>query len=236
MRNVIARRVSEGKPETPLFCQVHGTALKMYVHELSGLKPVEFPPRFHALLTAEGIFDGTTGILKGCFVSDAFDQKSKLLKIFPKFPEERIIVASNGVNQRLFTPTDDTLNSLITEQIPADADVHPAAGSAEHAAIAKCARAVVFCGKFANWKRLDALLYAAAAYEKTHDDVATIIIGSGPPDDVVKYRAMATTLGLTRTLFTGPQPQPLLAKFFAAANVCVFPSYAEPFGMVFIEA
>ena len=136
MHNVIARRVSEGKPETPLFCQVHGTALKMYVHELSGLKPLEFPPRFHALLTAEGVFDGTTGILKGCFVSDAFDQKSKLLKIFPKFPEERIIVASNGVNQRLFTPTDDTLNSLITEQIPADADVHPAAGSAEHAAIA----------------------------------------------------------------------------------------------------
>ena len=43
---------------------------------------------------------------------------------------------------------------------------------------------VLFVGKFADWKRLDALLKAAHEYEKdpAMAKVATVIVGSGPLD------------------------------------------------------
>ncbi len=43
------------------------------------------------------------------------------------------------------------------------------------------------------------------------------------------------SLGNKNTCFVGPLLQPELAKLFAAASVCTFPSKAEPFGMVLIE-
>ena len=95
---------------------------------------------------------------------------------------------------------------------------------------------VVFVGKFADWKRLDAVLAAAKGYEAAgKHTIATAIIGGGPEKDVAKYHALAESLALKHTFFFGPQPQPVLAEFFSAGSVGVFPSYSEPFGMVFIE-
>eukprot|EP00932_Pfiesteria_piscicida_P005545 SRR837773.15455.p2 GENE.SRR837773.15455~~SRR837773.15455.p2 ORF type:complete len:157 (+),score=64.91 SRR837773.15455:56-472(+) len=42
-------------------------------------------------------------------------------------------------------------------------------------------------------------------------------------------------LGLQNTYFVGAQMQPDLARLCSIADVGVFPSKAEPFGMVFIE-
>merc|ERR1712023_164179 len=53
---VIARRVKEGLPKIPLYCFVHGTALKMYRWELGGKSPEEFPMRFHKMIVAEKLF------------------------------------------------------------------------------------------------------------------------------------------------------------------------------------
>jgi len=39
---------------------------------------------------------------------------------------------------------------------------------------------VAFCAKFADWKRLDALLHAAAIYERHDRRILTLVIGSGP--------------------------------------------------------
>merc|ERR1712066_1150998 len=50
LRNVVQRRVKEGLPQIPLYCFVHGTALKMYRWELSGKDTEEFPMRFHKMM------------------------------------------------------------------------------------------------------------------------------------------------------------------------------------------
>jgi glycosyltransferase involved in cell wall biosynthesis len=94
---------------------------------------------------------------------------------------------------------------------------------------------VAFCGKFADWKRLDALLRAAAIYEQHELRILTLVIGSGPVEAQVQMQDLAAELGLRRTYFLGPRPQDELAVLFNCADVGCFPSYREPFGLVFIE-
>merc|ERR1711948_42782 len=94
---------------------------------------------------------------------------------------------------------------------------------------------VTFVGKFADWKRLDAVLYAASKYESEFPELATMIVGSGPPEAIELYEGLAKKIGLQRTFFLGPKGQDVLAELFSASELGMFPSYKEPFGMVFIE-
>ena len=94
---------------------------------------------------------------------------------------------------------------------------------------------VAFCGKFADWKRLDALLRAAAIYEQHEKKILTLVVGSGPHEAQVQMHDLAAELGLRRTYFVGPRPQDELTTLFNCADVGCFPSYREPFGLVFIE-
>merc|ERR1712203_1094620 len=96
-------------------------------------------------------------------------------------------------------------------------------------------KVVTFVGKFADWKRLDAVLYAASKYESEFSDLATMIVGSGPAEAIEQYEGLAKTLALQRTFFLGPKGQDVLAELFSASELGMFPSYKEPFGMVFIE-
>ena len=57
MRNVIQRRIKEGKPPTALACFAHGTALRMYLHEMDEKLPEEFPMRFLPMVNESKIFD-----------------------------------------------------------------------------------------------------------------------------------------------------------------------------------
>merc|ERR1719469_1456156 len=62
LRRVIQRRKKEGLPQIPLYCFVHGTALKMYRWE-KGPKETEeqksFPMRFHKMICDEKLFADT---------------------------------------------------------------------------------------------------------------------------------------------------------------------------------
>merc|ERR1712178_444549 len=46
---------------------------------------------------------------------------------------------------------------------------------------------------------------------------------------------MQEKLGLKRVFFVGSQDQDVLAKLYSLSEVGMFPSYKEPFGVVFIE-
>jgi len=72
--------------------------------------------------------------------------------------------------------------------------------------------------------------------EKKGFKTATLLIGTGPEEDQKKYFQMARDLGLKHTYFLGPHQQSVLAKLYTIASVCVFPSFKEPFGMVFVES
>lgn len=98
---------------------------------------------------------------------------------------------------------------------------------------------VAFVGKFADWKRLDSLLIAAAAYEKAFaakgQKVVTVVAGTGPPAQVKRFQDIAKAEGCEEVFFVGPQTHPSLAKLYNAASVGCFPAFQEPMGLVFIE-
>ncbi|HEY0812963.1 MAG TPA: glycosyltransferase [Pseudonocardia sp.] len=241
MRDVIARRAAAGRGTMPLLCFVHGTELKMYANEKRGDRPDEFPLRFLPYMQNERIFafdDAAHGV--DVVASISGEQIDALGNIFPEFPRERVILSHNGYNQQVFRRlTEPTDVYTFREKVLAGFMTQPPEGSSkapEPVAPPEGFDAVVaFCGKFADWKRLDALLRAAAIYEQQERKILTLVIGSGPHEAQVQMHDLAAELGLQRTYFLGPRPQDELTTLFNCADVGCFPSYREPFGLVFIE-
>jgi glycosyltransferase involved in cell wall biosynthesis len=55
--------------------------------------------------------------------------------------------------------------------------------------------------------------------------------------ELARLRRQADELGLADSVvFLGPKPQESLRDYYSAADVCVVPSYYEPFGIVPLEA
>ncbi|WP_026204998.1 glycosyltransferase [Actinomycetospora chiangmaiensis] len=216
MRDVIAARVEAGKPRIPLVCFVHGTELKMFHKEQAGQEPEEFPLRFLPFMQQEHIFPGGVDVV----ASISSEQIDAFADVFPDFPRDRIVLSHNGYNDRVFR----------------ESDTDPAQALAQLADDVPDFEAVVaFCGKFADWKRLDALLRAAAQYEQEDRRIVTVVAGGGPEEQQRAMRDLVAELDLQRVVFLGPRQQEDLATMFAAADVGVFPSYREPFGLVFLE-
>ena len=96
---------------------------------------------------------------------------------------------------------------------------------------------VLFVGKFADFKGIDALLNAAKIYESDMKElgkkVETLIVGSGALDE--KLREQATQLGLENTHFLGRKSHQEICKLQNLADVSIIPSRNEPFGLVVIE-
>jgi glycosyltransferase involved in cell wall biosynthesis len=168
------------------------------------------------------------------------EQVEAFLGVFPEFPRDRVVLSPNGYNQdvfrRLTEPIDvytdraSVLAGFMTQPPEgSDSEPEPVAPATGFDAV------VAFCGKFADWKRLDVLLRAAASYEQHALRILTLVIGSGPVEAQVQMHDLAAELGLRRTYFLGPRQQDELAVLFNCADVGCFPSYREPFGLVFIE-
>jgi glycosyltransferase involved in cell wall biosynthesis len=241
LRDIIQARQTAGKGRMPLLCFAHGTALKMYANERRGDRPDEFPLRFLPFMQAEKIFaydDPARGVDVVAVISA--EQIDALVDIFPEFPRERVVLSHNGYNQQVFRRLTEPRDVFAERAaVLAGFETKPYEGSPRPPVLvadpAGFDAVVAFCGKFADWKRLDALLHAAARYEQGPRRIATLVIGSGPHGAQVEMQELAATLGLRRTFFLGPRPQDELAVLFNCADIGVFPSYKEPFGLVFIE-
>merc|ERR1712217_650339 len=204
-------------------------ALKMYRWEIGGKSPEEFPMRFHKMIVEDKLFNDTKEGVTACFVISA-EQKDGIAEIFPEFPQDRVIVAPNGINVEKFKPREKTMKDVIVEQTKEI--LWPAAAPAEPE---KYTKMVTFVGKAAEWKRQAALLHAAAAYEKEVEDVITICVGTGPQEELDKLTALCEKLELKNTYLLGARGQDILAEIYTVSNLGVFPSFKEPFGLVFVE-
>ncbi len=229
------RRRENGRPRFKLLCFVHGTALKMFAHELAGIDP-DYPERFLPIMNEARVFE-PDGEVDLCAAISA-EQLGKFSDVFTRYPADRTILSPNGYADDIFKPGPSgpaARSALLSELGVVDSPV----ASAPTVIDAAVDHVIVFTGKFADWKRLDALLRAAEMYESDErlGRVATLIVGSGPDDAIAEHHRLAyDELGLKRTYFLGPKQQPDLARINAAADLGVYPSRNEPFGLVFIEA
>lgn len=193
----------------------------MYIKEKDG--DPEYPMRFLKLTQDHGVFNGTAKT-QGIWVNSK-DYIGKFLDCFPTYPANRTVYSQIGVNQNTFRPKGTTVAKDLAQHIR----------DGDKAKLKDVKRVVTFIGKFADWKRLDSVLHAAAEYESKFPDLGTIIVGSGPKEAIEEYEGLAKKLGLKRTFFVGPKGQPILADLLSMSEVGLFPSWKEPFGMVFVE-
>ena len=150
-------------------------------------------------------------------------QEQQFNELFPG-NEERVRLLENGYDTKVFYQNKNiTKEQIIPELIGkenADYD-----------------NMVLFVGKFADFKGIDALLDAAKLYEKDGEDkskkIETIIVGSGALED--KLKKQAQSLQLQHTHFVGRKNHEEICKLQNLATVSLIPSRNEPFGLVVIE-
>ena len=91
---------------------------------------------------------------------------------------------------------------------------------------------LVFVGRLAREKNVGLLLAALAALPA---DVWLLLVGDGPDRGLLEAQAHDRGIA-SRTVFAGTQPPAVVAEVLAAADLFVFPSMTETFGLAMIEA
>ncbi|MDA8441011.1 MAG: DUF1957 domain-containing protein, partial [Peptococcaceae bacterium] len=96
-------------------------------------------------------------------------------------------------------------------------------------------RIVLFIGRLVREKGVQILLQAAPQILSRYPAVKFLLVGTGPMEDELVARS--TQLGLAeKVLFTGFIPDEARNRVLQLAEIAVFPSLYEPFGIVAIEA
>jgi len=103
-------------------------------------------------------------------------------------------------------------------------------------------RLLLFVGRLERLKGVDVAIRALSLLrDRDHDDVRLIVLGEdvrdGDESEKERLKAVATASGVRdRVDFLGSVAHHELPYFYAAADVCVMPSYSESFGLVALEA
>jgi 2,3-bisphosphoglycerate-dependent phosphoglycerate mutase len=71
--------------------------------------------------------------------------------------------------------------------------------------------------------------------EKEFPDLALLCVGTGPEAELDKLKKICEELGLKNTFLLGARGQDILAEIYTVADLGIFPSFKEPFGLVFVE-
>jgi len=93
---------------------------------------------------------------------------------------------------------------------------------------------IVSVGQLIARKGLDRLIAACGCMAAEGFDFTLVIVGSGPDRD--KLMAQAQEAGLTHCHFIPNQPQAALSELYRAAQVFVFPTLEDVWGLVVNEA
>jgi glycosyltransferase involved in cell wall biosynthesis len=124
---------------------------------------------------------------------------------------ERTLVVARGVDTQLFDPArrSDSLR--------------------RHWGVDDSERVVLYVGRLAAEKNLDALLQAFAAMRQIDARVRLVLVGDGPLREALRLRC-------PEAVFAGQRSGTDLAAHYASADLFVFPSLTETFGNVTPEA
>ncbi len=103
-------------------------------------------------------------------------------------------------------------------------------------------RLLLFVGRLERLKGVEIAIRALALLrDRQHDDVRLLVLGQdsreGDESEMERLKAVASEVGVRdRVDFVGSVAHHELPYFYAAADVCVMPSYSESFGLVGLEA
>jgi glycosyltransferase involved in cell wall biosynthesis len=87
--------------------------------------------------------------------------------------------------------------------------------------------------RFAEFKRIDRLIDGFAMLARRHPESRLLLVGDGALRPELEAQVARLGIG-AQVIFTGFQTD--VSAYQGAMSVCVFPSVAEPFGLVAIEA
>ncbi|OQA04686.1 MAG: D-inositol 3-phosphate glycosyltransferase [bacterium ADurb.Bin400] len=106
-------------------------------------------------------------------------------------------------------------------------------------------KVLLYVGRIEWRKGINTLLFAFQSVLKQYPRSRLVIIGGGKTDsvkrleieDINRQQQLISELGLgNHVAHLGPKPQKELPYYYSAADVCVVPSYYEPFGIVPLES
>lgn len=153
-------------------------------------------------------------------------EKEVIKKIF-KIDKDKIELITIGIDDKIFRPID-------TKK------------AKRRLGFVENKKVLLYVGRIEWRKGIGTLLYAfAEILDKFRRNLKLYIIGGGKSeaskklDEVERNRldSIVEELGIQeRVVFLGPKHQKYLRRYYSAADVCVVPSYYEPFGIVPLEA
>jgi D-inositol-3-phosphate glycosyltransferase len=154
-------------------------------------------------------------------IASTEDEAQELVHGYGADPQ-RVRVVPPGVDLGMFQPVDRT---EARRKIGYDAG-----------------RILLFVGRLERLKGVEiAIRSLGLLRDRQHDDVRLLILGEdsheGDESEKDRLKAIAAEVGVRdRVDFIGSIAQHELPYFYAAADVCVMPSYSESFGLVALEA
>ncbi|WP_342773046.1 1,4-alpha-glucan branching protein domain-containing protein [Paenibacillus flagellatus] len=190
----------------PLVATIHATEWGRQQGKLHG----ELQHRIHGLewrLTYEA---------SRVFVCSAY-MKEEVVRLF-QLPEDKVDVVPNGIR---IAEAPDRLafdGTSARRQWFADSD-----------------RIILYVGRLVYEKGVHVLLEAMPHIIARAPGARLVVAGAGPMRESLERRAAELGLG-DRASFWGFVDDETKARLYAAADVCVFPSLYEPFGIVALEA
>lgn len=111
--------------------------------------------------------------------------------------------------------------------------------------ISKSKKVILYVGRIEWRKGIGTLLYAFHKVLSRYPNTKLYIVGGGKSKlatnlekaEKERLKNIIQELGLrSKVFFTGPKRQKSLFRYYSVADVCVVPSYYEPFGIVPLEA
>lgn len=141
--------------------------------------------------------------------------KCELQRLFG-LPFEKINVIPNGINMNMYNGVEKDYN--YRRGVAADNE-----------------KIIMYAGRLVYEKGVQNLISAAPKILAGYNDTKFIIAGNGPMLNELKAQANHLGIG-NKVYFTGQLSYKDLCKMYKAADVAVFPSTYEPFGVVAIEA
>jgi D-inositol-3-phosphate glycosyltransferase len=154
-------------------------------------------------------------------IASTADEGDDLTRLYGADPE-RVYVVAPGIDLSTFQPLDR--------------------GEARRKIGYGPGRLLLFVGRLERLKGVEIAIRALELLQdRAHEEVRLVVLGEdsreGDESEKERLKTVATALGVRdRVDFPGSVAHHELPYFYAAADVCVMPSYSESFGLVALEA